>query len=249
MRMLCVLAVLVGANLLNNWLAPGAYVPTCVVAAATLLLIARWDGLTLADLGLDRAASYRGLRWAAILVGAVLAVFLAGLALPATREAFEDERAVGLTLGELLWRVLVRVPVGTVLLEEVAFRGVLWAMVRRRRGTAWATAVSSLLFGLWHVLPSRGLSRANEAAAVLGTGPAGSALPVVAAVVATTAAGVVLCELRRRSGSLLAPAALHWAVNGFGYVLAWGTGTSGRTGAAELLAAPLTFARGRGGPG
>ncbi|MGA5143427.1 type II CAAX prenyl endopeptidase Rce1 family protein, partial [Streptomyces azureus] len=38
---------------------------------------------------------------------------------------------------------------------------------------------------------------------------------------ATTAAGVVLCELRRRSGSLLAPAALHWAVNGIGYVLAW----------------------------
>jgi membrane protease YdiL (CAAX protease family) len=146
---------------------------------------------------------------------------LVGLALPATREAFEDERAAGLTLGQLLWRVLVRVPVGTVLLEEVAFRGVLWAMVRRRRGTAWATTVSSLLFGLWHVLPSRGLSQVNTAAAVLGTGPAGRALSVAVGVVATTAAGVVLCELRRRSGSLLAPAALHWAVNGFGYVMAW----------------------------
>jgi len=221
MRMFCVIAVLVGANLLNNWFAPGAYVPTCVVAAAVLLLIARWDGLTRADLGLDRAALYRGLRWASVLVGAVLAVLLVGLALPATREAFEDERAAGLTLGQLLWRVLVRVPVGTVLLEEVAFRGVLWAMVRRRRGTAWATTVSSLLFGLWHVLPSRGLSQVNTAAAVLGTGPAGRALSVAAGVVATTAAGVVLCELRRRSGSLLAPAALHWAVNGFGYVMAW----------------------------
>ncbi|MFE7900785.1 CPBP family intramembrane glutamic endopeptidase [Streptomyces sp. NPDC057424] len=221
MRMFCALAVLVGANLLNNWLAPGAYLLTCVVAAAALLLIARWDGLTRADLGLDTVALYRGLRWAPLLVGAVLAVFLAGLAVPATREAFEDERAAGLTLGQLLWRVLIRVPAGTVLLEEVAFRGVLWAMVRRRRGTAWATAVSSLLFGLWHVLPSRGLSRANAAAAVLGTGPAGSVLPVAAAVVATTAAGVVLCELRRRSGSLLAPAALHWALNSFGYVLAW----------------------------
>ncbi|OUD02796.1 CPBP family intramembrane glutamic endopeptidase [Streptomyces swartbergensis] len=221
MRMFCVLAVLVAANLLNNWLAPGAYVPTCVAAAAALLLIARWDGLTRADLGLDTAALYRGLRWSSVLVGAVLAVFLVGLALPATREAFEDERAAGLTVGELLWRVLVRVPVGTVLLEEIAFRGVLWAMVRRRRGTAWATAVSSVLFGLWHVLPSRGLSRANAAVAVLGTGPTGTVLSVAAAVVATTAAGVVLCELRRRSGSLLAPAALHWALNGFGYALAW----------------------------
>ncbi|MFF6881236.1 CPBP family intramembrane glutamic endopeptidase [Streptomyces sp. NPDC012474] len=221
MRMSCVIAVLVGANLLNNWLAPGAYVLTCVVTAAALLLIARWDGLTRADLGLDTVTLRRGLRWASVLVGTVLAVLLAGLALPVTREVFEDQRAAGLTLGQLLWRVLVRVPVGTVLLEEVAFRGVLWAMVRRRRGTGWATAVSSVLFGLWHVLPSRGLSRANPAAAVLATGPAGNALPVAAAVVATTAAGIVLCELRRRSGSLLAPAALHWAVNGFGYALAW----------------------------
>ncbi|PAZ15227.1 CPBP family intramembrane metalloprotease [Streptomyces sp. SA15] len=216
MRMLCVLAVLVGANLLNNWLAPGAYVPTCVAGAAALLLIARWDGLSRADLGLDAASLRRGLRWASVLVGAVLVVFLVGLALPATREAFQDERAAGLTMGQLLWRLVIRVPFGTVLLEEIAFRGVLWAMVRRRRGAAWATAVSSLLFGLWHVLPSRGLPRANAAAAVLGTGPA-----VAAAVVATTAAGVALCELRRRSGSLVAPAALHWALNGFGYVLAW----------------------------
>lgn len=221
MRMLCVLAVLVGANLLNNWLAPGAYVLTCVAAAAALLLIARWDGLTRADLGLGAAGLYRGLRWASVLVGAVLAVLLIGLALPVTREAFHDERAAGLTVGQLLWRVLIRVPFGTVLLEEIAFRGVLWAMVRRRRGTAWATAVSSLLFGLWHVLPSRGLSRSNAAAAALGTGPAGTTLSVAAAVAATTVAGIVLCELRRRSGSLVAPAALHWALNGFGYLLAW----------------------------
>jgi membrane protease YdiL (CAAX protease family) len=221
MRMLCVLAVLVGANLLNNWLAPGAYVLTCVAAAAALLLIARRDGLTRTDLGLDAAGLYRGLRWASVLVGAVLAVLLIGLVLPVTREAFHDERAAGLTVGQLLWRVLIRVPFGTVLLEETAFRGVLWAMVRRRRGTAWATAVSSLLFGLWHVLPSRGLSRSNAAAAALGTGPAGTTLSVAAAVAATTVAGIVLCELRRRSGSLVAPAALHWALNGFGYVLAW----------------------------
>jgi CAAX protease family protein len=39
---------------------------------------------------------------------------------------------------------------------------------------------------------------------------------------------VVFCELRRRSGSLLAPAGLHWAVNGLAVlasaaVWAWGT--------------------------
>nr|WP_241266621.1 CPBP family intramembrane glutamic endopeptidase [Streptomyces scabichelini] len=210
--------------MLNNWLVRGpyAYVLVCVATTAVLLLIARWDGLTRADLGLDAAGVRRGMRWAPVLVGVVLVVLLLVLAVPAGRDAFRDARAAGLSVEELLWRVLVRVPLGTVLLEETAFRGVVWAMIRRRYGTAWATAVSSLLFGLWHVLPSRGLNRANNAVAdVFGGGAAGVTLTVVGAVAAMVVAGVVLCELRRRSDSLLAPAALHWAVNGFGYALSW----------------------------
>ncbi|MFD7434264.1 CPBP family intramembrane glutamic endopeptidase [Streptomyces sp. NPDC059861] len=224
MRVVCVVAVLAVANLVNNRLVRGplAYVLPCVVATAVLLLIARRDGLTRADLGLDAAGLRRGARWAPYLAGAVLAGYLLLLAVPAGREVFQDARAAGLTGGQLLGSVLVRVPVGTVLLEETAFRGVLWAMVRRRWGTAWATAASSLLFGLWHVLPSRGLNRSNAAVGTaFGGGPADVAVTVAVAVAVTAAAGVVLCELRRRSGSLLAPAALHWAVNGFGYALAW----------------------------
>ncbi|MFC9912688.1 CPBP family intramembrane glutamic endopeptidase [Streptomyces sp. NPDC059862] len=224
MRIVCVVAVLAAANLINNWLAGGplAYVLTCVAATAVLLLIARWDGLTRADLGIDAAGIRRGLRWAPVLIGAVLVVLLLLLAVPAGREAFRDARGADLSGGQLLSRVLVRVPIGTVLLEETAFRGVLWAMIRRRRGTAWATAVSSMLFGLWHVLPSRGLNRSNSAVGTaFGSGSAGVAPTVAAAVVAMVAAGAVLCELRRRSGSLLAPAALHWSINGFGYALAW----------------------------
>jgi membrane protease YdiL (CAAX protease family) len=224
MRIVCVVVVLAAANLLNNWLARDsyAYVPTCVAATTALLLIARWDGLTLADLGLDAVGVRRGLRWAPVLAGAVLAVLLLLLAHPVGREAFRDARAADLSADELLWRVLVRVPFGTVLLEETAFRGVLWAMIRRRRGTAWATGASSLLFGLWHLLPSRGLGRSNSAVeAAFGGGSASVTPTVTAAVVAMVAAGALLCELRRRSGSLLAPAALHWAINGFGYALAW----------------------------
>ncbi|GEC08403.1 abortive infection protein [Streptomyces spinoverrucosus] len=230
MRIVCVVAVLVAANLINNWLVRGpvAYVLTCVAATAVLLLIARWDGLTRADLGIDAAGVRRGLRWAPVLVGAVVAVCLLLLAFPAGREVFRDARAAGLSAGQLLWAVLVRVPLGTVLLEETAFRGVLWAMIRRRCGTAWATVGSSLLFGLWHVLPSRGLGRANAAVGTaFGGGSAGMAATVAVAVVAMVAAGAVLCELRRRSGSLLAPAALHWAINGFGYALAWAVSRGG----------------------
>lgn len=225
MRITCALAVLTAANLLNNWLArsPAMYVVICVVATAVLLMIARWDGLTAADLGLDAAGVRRGLRWAPVLVAIVLLVLLVLLAVPAGREAFRDGRAADLSLERMLWGALVRVPLGTVLLEETAFRGVLWAMIRRRHGTAWATGVSSLLFGVWHLMPSRGINRSNAAVGSLfGEGQAGVAPTVAAAIVATAVAGVVLCELRRRSGSLLAPMTLHWAVNGFGYAFAWG---------------------------
>jgi membrane protease YdiL (CAAX protease family) len=224
MRITSAVAVLVVANLLNNWLArgPAMYVVVCVTATVLLLLIARWDGLTPADLGLDAAAVRRGLRWAPVLVGIVLLVLLVLLAVPAGRELFRDARAADLSLGLMLWGALVRVPFGTVLLEETAFRGVLWAMIRRRHGTAWATGVSSLLFGLWHVMPSRGINRSNAAiGSLFGDGPAGVAPTVAAAIVVTALAGVVLCELRRRSGSLLAPMTLHWAVNGLSYALAW----------------------------
>ncbi|MFH0518120.1 CPBP family intramembrane glutamic endopeptidase [Streptomyces sp. M41] len=224
MRILCALAVLTAANLLNNWLArgPALYVVICVSATAVLLLVARWDGLTRADLGIDAAGLRRGLRWAPVLVVLVLLVLLLLLAVPAGREAFRDARAADLSVGRLLWVTLVRVPFGTVLLEETAFRGVLWAMIRRRHGTTRATVVSSLLFGLWHLMPSRGVNRSNAAvASVFGDGPAGVAPTVAVAIAVTAVAGVVLCELRRRSGSLLAPMALHWAVNSLGYAFAW----------------------------
>jgi uncharacterized protein len=194
-------------------------VPTCVAAAALLVALARRDGCSWSALGLGRESLEPGLRWAGALVAAVLLGYLVAVALPATRQAFADTRATSLSGAALLGHLLVRVPLGTALLEEVAFRGVVYAMVERRRGVRAAVVGSSLLFGLWHVLPSLGLRRANAAVAdVLGSGPAGA---VVAAVAATTLVGVVLCELRRRSGGLLAPFALHWALNALGLLVAW----------------------------
>ncbi|MGS0686429.1 CPBP family glutamic-type intramembrane protease, partial [Nakamurella sp. GG22] len=80
-----------------------------------------------------------------------------------------------------------------------------------------ATAVSSVLFGLWHVLPALGGGAANESVSgVVGGGTGGSVFLVVGTVLFTTAAGVVFGVLRDRSDSLLAPIGLHWAVNGIG---------------------------------
>ncbi|RJL23635.1 CPBP family intramembrane glutamic endopeptidase [Bailinhaonella thermotolerans] len=214
------LAVLTAANVLNNRLAPRLYVPTSVAASAALVAIARRDGCTWEDLGLGAANARRGLAVGGALFGLVGAAYAAGAALPATRRFFRDERAAKLTPRALLTEALVNVPFGTVLLEETAFRGVLYGMLRRTHGHTAASAASSALFGLWHVLPAQGLVEQNPAYSEM-VGGLDRAKVVTGSVALTALAGAFFCELRSRTGSLLTPAALHLATNTLGYAFAW----------------------------
>jgi uncharacterized protein len=198
------------------------------VSAAALLGLARLAGLSWPELGLGPGTWRRGMTWAAAIIGVVALVLAAGAALPLTRAAFRDSRYHLGWAGALL-TACVLIPVGTVVLEEVAFRGVLWGLLCRRGGPVPATAVSSALFGLWHILPSLGLAGDNAAiGGAVGQGRSAQVITVAGTVAFTALSGVVFCELRRRSGSLLAPAGLHWAVNGLSVlasaaVWAWAT--------------------------
>jgi membrane protease YdiL (CAAX protease family) len=82
-------------------------------------------------------------------------------------------------------------------------------------------AAGSLLFGLWHIATSLGLTSSNVGFSNLfGAGVFGMVAGVVVAVIATGTAGFVFTWLRRRSGSLIAPIALHWSLNGLGALAA-----------------------------
>ena len=115
-------------------------------------------------------------------------------------------------LAAVLFVALVRIPLGTVVMEELAFRGVLPALV----GGGWwrATLVSSGLFGLWHVLPSMG-----SGGAVSQT--LGSTGAVAGTVLFTAASGVVFRAWQRWSGHLVTPMLLHAATNSLGALAAW----------------------------
>jgi membrane protease YdiL (CAAX protease family) len=215
------LAVMVAANVWAH-VGPARWQPvTGPAAAALLLLVGRAAGLSWAQLGLGSGAVVQGLVWGGAAVACVALVYVVGLALPATRGLFRDERHRVGTRSMILRAGLV-VPLGTVVFEEVAFRGVLWGLLEVAHGAVWATGVSAVLFGFWHVLPavdgarenspSRRLTRVELVRQVAGT------------VVFTALAGVVFGVLRDQSGSLLAPGLLHWATNGLGVVaaaLAW----------------------------
>ena len=213
---------LVAVNVGSNRLVPAAwYVPFAVVAAGFLLWVGRRvDGLSWDQLGLAREHMGAGLRWGACAGGIVLAVYVVGFVLPSTHDAFLDGRVEHRSLGWVLVASLLRVPLGTVLLEEVAFRSVLPAALATRLRLRWAVGLSALAFGLWHVLPALGLQHVNPVADdTVGDLPGW--ITVVGAVVSTAAVGVFFWWLRDRSKSLLAPMALHWSTNALGYVFAW----------------------------
>lgn len=161
-------AVLAAANVLNNRIAPRLAPLTSAAATGALLALARSRGITWAEIGFRDPA--RGLRIGGLLASAVTGVYAAGIALPATRRLFRDERALSLSRARVLEEALLQVPFGTVLLEEAGFRGVLPALVARSHGPRTATAVSSVLFGLWHVLPAVDMAVANPALTRLAAG-------------------------------------------------------------------------------
>ena len=113
------------------------------------------------------------------------------------------------------FEVAVRIPFGTALSEELIFRGAVLALLERRHPPFAAAAITSALFGLWHVLPALDSIAAN---APDRDAPADSLSTVAGTVMTTAAAGAAFAWLRRRSGSILAPAILHAAMNAGGFI-------------------------------
>jgi membrane protease YdiL (CAAX protease family) len=181
-------------------------------AAAALLAAAANGGLTADDLGLGRGQLRAGLRLGAVAAAPVAAAYGTAVLIPAIRPALRDQRVAGLTSGQRAYHVLLRIPLGTVAWEEIAFRGVLNATLRRVLPGPGATAWASAVFGAWHVRPT--------AEALTGNGLATGRIPRLAAVTgvvaATGTAGAFLSVLRDRSGSLAAPVAVHLIANCLG---------------------------------
>jgi membrane protease YdiL (CAAX protease family) len=206
----------------NNLVVPrlpghsGAYVAANVTAAGVLVGAARATGLSWRELGLTRDRIPAGARWGGGCAAVVASGYAVALALPGARPLLADDRVDALGGGEIAEQVLFRIPLGTVLWEEVAFRGVLLAALSRLLSPRGATGVSAAVFGIWHVRPTLGALAANG----LAEGPVERAVAVGTACLGTAGAGVLFAWLRQRSGSLLAPALLHLATNALGTLAA-----------------------------
>jgi uncharacterized protein len=186
-RAAAVVAVLVVHNLVTNLWAQDRWYVRINLATAVLLVWVGGAGLTLGDPRPGVAA-------------ALVVLVVIGLATVLRPGLLADPRMDGVDAKGAAWRAVVRVPLGTVVLEEVAFRGVLPALV--------PPVAASALFGLWHILPTRrGVTR--------------SPALIAAAVLATAVAGQALWQLRLATGGLAAPALVHAAANSGAVVAAY----------------------------
>jgi len=178
-------------------------------AAGAALAAAAASGLTADDLGLRPDRLRAGLTLGAAAAAPVAAMLGAAALTTATRPLLRDERITGLTARELGYHVLLRIPVGTVLWEEIAFRGVLHAALRRVLAEPSATVTASAVFGIWHIRPTAEALGVNRLAA----GPAARIAALTEVTTGTAAAGALLSVLRGRSGSLAAPVLVHLTAN------------------------------------
>ncbi len=197
--------------IVNRYLPARRYVPANLAAAAATYLLGRAGGVSNRDLGLGAGSAPRGVRWGGVGAGLTAAAVFAASGNSRTRHLFDDARAAD---GHIAYETLLRIPLGTVVLEEVAFRSVLPALLEdpTRRPVSLRSAA---LFGMWHVLPTLNTLDINSV-----TDRKTRLQAVVAGVAATAVAGLALDALRLRSRSLSAPMLAHWSANAVSYTIA-----------------------------
>jgi membrane protease YdiL (CAAX protease family) len=196
-------------------LLPGGSLEFALAGAALVAIsiaFARALALDAAAVGLSRVHFARGAAVGAGLglVGATLAVGALRLVAPAiVGQQVEYAPLAQVTEVELARHVAVLLPLGTVIPEEFAFRGVLLGGLLRRMRQRDALIISGAAFALWHL----GVAIVTVDNTTLGSPSPWFGLAIVVALAVVLLGGSALAWIRLRTRSLATTIALHWVFN------------------------------------
>jgi membrane protease YdiL (CAAX protease family) len=196
----------------NRFLDSLWYIPFNLAIVGVAIAIARHAGVTWVDLGMWRERFGKGLKIGGIVMAIIGVGVVIGVALPVTREFFYDDRVLDSSTAVVLFNALIRIPIATAFYEEMLFRGVLFGMFARKWAPLWAGLASSMLFGLWHILPTINTLDTNPAGDLF-SGAVGVFVAALGAVAATAVVGLGFLWLRLRANSTIAPILAHIATN------------------------------------
>jgi membrane protease YdiL (CAAX protease family) len=177
---------------------------------ALLLVWARRAGFTLPELGLAGAQARASALWgiALGLVLALLPVAFIALAPFVTGEPVQAGEINDLSGSEMALRLAFRVPVGTALFEEVAFRGVLYASWLRATDLRRTVLSTGIVFALWHVVITFKTVTGSEVV----EGAPFIALGYLGSLIGLFVGGAAFALLRWRTGGVTGPFFFHWIV-------------------------------------
>ncbi len=213
LHLLAIVALASYANVIANEVLDDIWhIPFNVGILAFALLIARRAGTTWTSMGLRPDRLKRGLIVGGAVMGFISIGIVIGIAIPATREIFRDDRVIDHSILWALGQAFIRIPLATALYEEVLFRGVVFGMLVRRNSPLVAAIWTSLLFGFWHILPTLDTIDTNPAGDLF-SGAIGVVLAIIGAVGGTMLAGLGFLWLRLFANSTAAPVLAHIGTN------------------------------------
>lgn len=211
---LVAILVLVGyANVISNEVLDEVWhIPFNLGILGVALLIARRAGTTWTTMGLRSDRARRGVTVGGVVIAMIVAGVAVAIAIPATRELFRDDRIIEHSVGWGLFQAFIRIPLATALYEEVLFRGVVFGMLIRRRSPLVAGIVTSILFGLWHILPTLDTLQTNPAGDLF-SGITGLVVAILGAIAGTFVAGLGFLWIRLYANSTYASVLAHIGTN------------------------------------
>jgi membrane protease YdiL (CAAX protease family) len=174
------------------------------------------DGVNLHDMAIGLHAVGKSVIIVAGILLFIAVILSLAYLVPPLKKLMSDGPSKRSDKKHALNELLVRVPFGTALSEEIIFRGVLLGMLLQDVSRIQAIIASAVAFGLWHVVPTLQTVRANDAFKdLIGDQKRHHAISIVTTVLVTGVAGVVFAWLRLLADNLIAPWLVHTFINGF----------------------------------
>lgn len=174
-------------------------------------------GMNWANMGLDLSHILPGFFVAVVASIIITAGTVIIAAIPFLRHYFLGENLAQASGKLMAFEAAIRIPLGTALVEEILFRGILLGLLLLHHSTIVALIIAAVIFGLWHIFPTINQIEDNDSVAkALQDKKQRKYGSIIGVVAVTTIAGLLFGWLRIIAGGILAPWLVHWSINASG---------------------------------
>ncbi len=214
-----ILVILLYGTVLARFIPRKAHISSNLLAVLVTVGFGLFLGLSLPQMGLTLDGVKNVVIISALATGAIFVATFAVSFLPFLKHIFLGESFANARVRSVFFEAGFRIPLGTALVEEILFRGVLLGILLQSYSPLTASLIAATVFGLWHIAPSINSIESNTAVQErLRSKSLHAKGSVLGIVLVTFTAGMFFNWLRIVSGTILTTWLVHWAINSSGAV-------------------------------